>query len=84
MFNGTDNGNLVPWTAIQGLWEKKASPIKYLIHLIEVYGDGVMGVQHVISAECLIMVERTSIVMSAEDWCEWLRKTTFRKLPIEQ
>ena len=50
MCNGTNTGNLVPWRAIQCLWEKKASPIKYLIHLIEVYGDGVMGVQHAISA----------------------------------
>ena len=29
-------------------------------------GDGVMGVQHVIDAECLIVVEWTSIMMTAE------------------
>jgi len=35
-----------------------------------VYGDGVMGVQHVISTECLIMIEQTSVTMNAEDGCE--------------
>jgi hypothetical protein len=46
-----------------------------------VYGDGVMGVQHVISAESLITVEQTSIMMNAEDGCEcsMSRGTDFRK-----
>jgi len=67
------------WFSVYG--RKKASSIKYLIHLIQVDGDGVMGVQHVISAGCLIMLERTSIMMNAEDWreCGMSRGTDYGK-----
>lgn len=63
MCNGTNNGNLVPLTAIQFFMGEKSFPHK-ISHPPD--GDGVMGVQHVIDAECLIVVERTSIMMIAE------------------
>jgi hypothetical protein len=50
MCNGNDIGNMVPQevhSVIRFLWAEHVSPIKIHCQLIEVYGDGVMSVQHV-------------------------------------
>lgn len=68
--NGNDIGNLAPLevgTVLPFVWPRQVYPFEIHRQLVEVYGDKLVGVQHVGNvAGSSKMVERTSVVMRAQ------------------